>query len=614
VDAWDEDLATRLAALHERLDVPPGVMAGVLRLPILDPILEELEVLQRDAPGRVSPAVLVELGRLAELLTTGMLGTAAEAVPRRARVIELLRVADGGRLPPIVADLGDPFGEELASMLESDEELRTALGRLHPLAMRASSVTPNARWLGEARKLADGPEGPRLAAATRRVLATLLRAPIDSRPDILVGGVRLTNQRLARGVLWFAAAALPNPAETLGAVGLRMGTSGRRDAVVRDTALANTAAALLGASEDPAAPAALASMRSRVTNRNVLKQVERALTGLAQRRRTSVEDLVDASLPTFGLDADGRREIDVAGGAAVVAVGPSGEVATTWRLADGRDSATPPPVAEADDPAGLAEVAVEVAAIAAGLAEEVARLEGRLGSTRAWPLETWRARFADHPVARPFARRLVWLLDLDGSTRRSVLPDGDGWIGWDGRSPPDLPDSAHIRLWHPAEAGEAEVAAWRATLAARAMTQPFRQVDRDAFIAAPEPAPPSADVRFAGRTVDHAQLRALLRSRGWAVPALGAWDQGDEATGWRAFDGDLRAEIRYQAPERGRSGERIDRARIVAVRFVRTPAPPASRATGEVLVPVADVPKRSFSEALRDVSLAVVVGEAPLPG
>ena len=190
-----------------------------------------------------------------------------------------------------------------------------------------------------------------------------------------------------------------------------------------------------------------------------------------------------------------------------------------------------------------------------------------------------------------------------------MLPSGDGWVGSDDRPVPDVGTAWPLRPWHPAESGESEVAAWRATLAARAVRQPFAQVDREIFRPVPEPA--QADVRFAGRIVDHAQLRALLRGRRWAVPALGAWDQGDEATGWRTFDDGLRAELRYQAPERVPTGERIQRARLVAVRFVRTDAPSASPATEATSIPVADVPRRVFSEALRDVSLAVVVGELP---
>lgn len=89
------------------------------------------------------------------------------------------------------------------------------------------------------------------------------------------------------------------------------------------------------------------------------------------------------------------------------------------------------------------------------------------------------------------------------------------------------------------------------------------------------------------------------------MPALGAWDQGDGATAWRAFDDGLRAELRYQSPERVPTGEPVEHARIVAVRFVRTDAPAVSPAVEPVRVAVADVPARVFSEALRDVRLVV---------
>jgi len=98
----------------------------------------------------------------------------------------------------------------------------------------------------------------------------------------------------------------------------------------------------------------------------------------------------------------------------------------------------------------------------------------------------------------------------------------------------------------------------------------------------------------------------MLRERGWAVPVLGAWDQGDEATAWRDFEGGLRAELRYQAPDRTPTGERVARARIVAVRFVRVASEKRAAAgvADGIPVPLVDVPRRVFSEAVRDVSLA----------
>src|SRR5688572_14455794 len=231
-------------------------MLGVLRLPVLDGLLDEIETLEASA---FTADVVGALERLAELLSREMLGASPETVPRRARIVELIRRADDGRLPALAADEGDAFGVELRAMLSSDDDLRVALGRLHPLALGATSVAPSGRWRKAAGEVASSPAGPAIGEATRRVLAALVRAPIASRPDLLMGGLRFPNQRLARALLWYASVALADPAELLGTVGLRMGTSGRTDAVVRDVALANTCAALLGDSSDPDAPAALAS-------------------------------------------------------------------------------------------------------------------------------------------------------------------------------------------------------------------------------------------------------------------------------------------------------------------------------------------------------------------
>jgi hypothetical protein len=266
-------------------------------------------------------------------------------------------------------------------------------------------------------------------------------------------------------------------------------------------------------------------------------------------------------------------------------------------------------LANLDDPGPAAEVKRVAASIEATLAEERGRLEDRLGSTRDWPAPVWRARFAEHPIAGPFGRRLVWVLDDPTTGTVAVLPDRDGWITLEERPVAAAADSATFRLWHPAEATDVEVAAWRATLAVRAVEQPFRQVDREVFRPTADPTAPNADRRFAGRLVDHATLRAVLRDHGWAVPALGSWDQGGEATGWRAFDDGVRAEVRYQVPERVGSAARIEMARMVAVRFVHSEAARAAPALDGVSVPLATVARRVFSEALRHVSHALAVGE-----
>jgi Domain of unknown function (DUF4132) len=601
--------AARLAALRERLDVPPGVMAGVLRLPILDPILDELDAAMPD-PGTaaahatdldVANDVVGELQALAELLLTGMLGSAPETVQRRVRIVELLRRADSGRLPALVADPADAFGEELRAMLASDDGLRVALGALYPLTSRATSVAPPARWRTEAAALLAGPGDPAtVLAAPRRVLAALLRAEVVSRPDILVGGLRPANQRFVRGLLWFAAATFVDPVDLLKAVGLRMGTSGRSDAVVRDAALANSAAVLLGDSTHDGAAAALASMRLEVINRNVLKQVDRALAAQAARAGVTVDELVDSALPRFGLNDQGMRQLSTPAAMASIRLAVDGHISIAWRDADGEESAQPTPRIETAAPDLVAQVAATVDRLTAALDEERRRLELMLGSERAWPHGAWRQHFADHPIARVAARTLVWTVDSGGAGRTAVLWVDGEWLTSDEQAA-DLADGAMISLWHPVESTPGEILAWRATLAERGITQAVRQADREVFMVAADDAARAADLRHAGRIVDHGRLRSHLGQRGWAVPALGSWDQGDEATAWRSFDAGLRAELRYQSPERIPAGERVERARLVAVRFIRTEAPPASVAREASTVLLADVPPRVFSESLRDV-------------
>ena len=645
--ASPDPLAQRLADIRGRLDHPPGVMLGVVRLPIMDSILEDLEAAvpldapahRSDASAMVTPppldkAAIHEIELTIDLLSSHLLGESSEALGRRVRLVEVLRRATGGALPGRAFDPADAFGVEMGTMLATDAELGDRLGDLHPLVIRATAVVPSARWIREARAFAGGRGPDAYLAAARRALAALLRAEIVSRPDLLVGGLRLPNQRLARGLLWFVAAVDDAPAELLGAIGIRMGTSGRRDAVVRDTAVANTCAALLGSSADPGSAAALASMRVKVVNRNVLKQVDRGLAEIAARAGLPVEAVVEDALPAFGLDATGRLEATAGDVAVRLELTDGGAVEQRWRTPDGREHPAPPPEVVAADPGEVGRIAELVAAIEAAVADERRRMETRLGSERSWPASTWRRRFLEHPIGGRFGRGLVWVVGHEPPRGTAVKATDDGWADIAGAPLPggvasgdDRGDRHALReptvwLWHPADADAREVVAWRASLAAAGVQQPIRQADREAFRPLERDRDLAADRRFAGRIVDHAQLRALLRERGWAVPALGSWDQGDEATAWRAFDGDLRAELRCQAVERLPTGARHERARLIAVRFVRvaaevhglSAAAAAAADAPRTSIELAGVPLRVFSEAIRDVSLVVAVAEVAGPG
>ncbi len=582
-------------------------MLGVLNLPLLDGITAEIERV-----GVVTdPGLRVELERTVDLLSDEWLGSRPESVSRRMRLVEVLRRAAGGTLPERAFDRGDPFGVQMRTMLATDPALATVLGAMFPLVMTARSVAPTSRWVAQAAAQLAGDEqtARRAGSALRRSLAALLRAEIVSRPDLLLGGVRPTNQRIARGMLWLTPVVLESPADLVGEVGLRMGSSGRNDAVVRDAALANTCAALLGAMDGADGGAMLASMHIRVINRNVRKQVDRALEQVAERRGMSVDDVVEASLPSFGLDGRGWLEMPIAGARGVIELTPNGAVTSSWHLPDGTITALAPDAQATADPSGVAEFAAHAAEIGVAVAEERQRTELRMASARGWAEPNWRERFFDHPIGGLFGRRLIWTVTrVDSGRAIDALPMEEGWLAADGTM---IPASAGvISLWHPADSSEATLRALRAVLARRSIEQPVEQVERERFAPRAQDIGLAADRRFAGTVVDHRRLRAYLRQRGWAAPFVGTWDQGEEAVAWRSFDGGLRAELLFQAVERLRTGARHDRVRVIAVRFVNAadvaPTTPASKYTS---VALSSVPARAYSEAIRD--LVSVIAYAP---
>ena len=120
------------------------------------------------------------------------------------------------------------------------------------------------------------------------------------------------NVALVRGAMW-AAAAVNEPwvDAILLDIGLHYGTSGTSSNEVRDERLANSAAAALGSRAGSDAIGALGRMKATIGNRNVSKQIAKALEVAAERAGISPSELLELAVPTYGLDADGRLEIEV---------------------------------------------------------------------------------------------------------------------------------------------------------------------------------------------------------------------------------------------------------------------------------------------------------------
>ena len=382
---------------------------------------------------------------------------------------------------------------------------------------------------------------------------------------------------------------------------MTFGTSRRSNNVARDERIANTCAAALGTQDDAAAFAALGLMKARVTNRNVSKQIARALETAAARRGMSPSELLELSIPTMGLDASGRREETIGDEVAVMAIDAEGEVSLAWRGPDGQGRANPPKAFVDAHAAEVRRLKEEAKELKKAVALERGRIEDLFVEDREWDIETWRQRYVRHPLSGTFGRRLIWRV-VDGSSSRSVMPADDGtlsrggWLGGRGGRgrahstlAPDRCDGDGRRLLACGAHRAADPPAVQAGIPRGLPAHPGRGSDGSGF----------GPVR--GHILLYSQARALMLARRWGTNFLGPFDGGDVGIAKREFPSHgLRAEFRHDAIwplEPARS--EVTHCTTGQVRFIRI-------GDGEP-VPLREVPAIVFSEAMRDVDLFVSV-------
>jgi uncharacterized protein DUF4132 len=331
------------------------------------------------------------------------------------------------------------------------------------------------------------------------------------------------------------------------------------------------------------AVAQLSRLGSRLRYRQAIALVEKAKAEAAKRAGMEPIDLEELALPTFGLDVTGRTRIPIGDYEAELAVAGD-DVTLTWFGGGKRLKSTPAAVKTHADFKELKTTHKELAALVPTLR---ARLERWMMEPREWTLADLRTRYLDHPLAAPFARRLLY------TTGDRVVIFVDGYpLGVDGKQL-ELADETKLVLWHPLGRPATELAAWRELLEALGVTQPIKQIDREIYAADAK-----ATAKFAGRTVRQHQFAALCRERGWAYRLQGQFDGGNSPTKLvPAYGLEVALEAEPAGNEVAASGIYVH-VRTGSVRFSRD---------GKTVAP-REVPARCFSEVMRDVDLLVTVG------
>ncbi|MEV4377826.1 DUF4132 domain-containing protein [Streptosporangium sp. NPDC049644] len=497
----------------------------------------------------------------------------------------------------------------VARRLAEEYGSRLAAPEVLPLLLHwntARSSTPSERWLRTAKALLT----PEAAGLVRELLA--LVAAHRERPEEDVHEWRETvflHERTAvpvRGMVW-TCELIDEPwvASLLGDVALTCGTGiGGSGANCRSELLANAAVNTLARRGGLEVVAALARVQVKVRKKSVLGNVARTLDAVAAEAGLGREQLLDRTVPAFGLGPDGVREERI--GDCLVRLRADGPVLQFVNAAGKTVKSAPQAIRQAPE---LAALKTTLKDLKQALPAERFRLERALIEERLWRWKEVTELFLDHPLTGLYARNLIWQV-LQGPAGLPVGTD-TGWELTDprGRRIQPEPDTP-LQLWHPIREAAEEVRAWRDHLLEHGVRQPYKQAFREVYLLTPaEERTRTYSNRFAGHTLRYGQAKALLNQRGWTGLAIGHWDyecggdQGEavkELSGWRArwgmhVTGDAEADgwgtASFCASER--------------IRFHRADGPGGPG--GDEGVPLTEVPPLVLSEVLRDADLAVGV-------
>lgn len=268
----------------------------------------------------------------------------------------------------------------------------------------------------------------------------------------------------------------------------------------------------------------LSRLSLRLKGTQVQRDIEKALQTVAQRTGMTRDEIIEITVPTYGLDTDCVLRRDFGDATAEIAI--VGTTRTEWRWSvSGRSQKSVPVSVRASRVDELKQSKATDREIQKTLVAQRDRLEQLFLADHSWDVAIWRERYYDHPLLKYMVRRLIWEFRVrDGDGTCGIYADEKVTDVY-GR-PIDLAtEGMRVRLWHPTTANPDAVLAWRAFLEDRRIVQPFKQAHREIYVLTDaERATETYSNRFAAHILRQHQFNALCDQRGWRYSLQGGFD------------------------------------------------------------------------------------------
>jgi hypothetical protein len=275
---------------------------------------------------------------------------------------------------------------------------------------------------------------------------------------------------------------------------------------------------VLGAIGTETALRAIQTIAEKVKFKALKEEAGRQITRIAEDLGLSRDQLADRLVPDFGLGEEAALVLDYGPRTFFVAFDEQLKPFVTDE--DGKPRKTLPKPGMKDDPELAEDAYQRFAALKKELrsvaADQVRRIERAMVSGRDWSVDEFRRYFAEHPLTRHLARRLVWLAETDGARCGFRIAE-DGSFSDVEDDAIELDATARIRVAHPVHLGAA-TATWAELFADYEILQPFDQLGRPVMAFTGDELATGRLQRFEGAKVDVGRVLGLTQ-RGWTRAA-----------------------------------------------------------------------------------------------
>jgi Domain of unknown function (DUF4132) len=432
----------------------------------------------------------------------------------------------------------DEWGTQARAALEKmDLDERSAWETVLRHALTSSGSGPSQKWLKAASGLIKNFGAERFGALTLEWLGFLGKTGTEMRY-----GYDHENQRayfeergpvpldanavLLAGLAWSCAALETTPLEKTGLMGAlgdaalecyrKIPSFGQRS-----TKIGNACLMALKLIPGMASASQMERLRASIKLPSTRKLIEKALNESALNSGMSRFDLEELATPDFGLQ-DGCVRVPFGNAFAVLEVDGT-HVNLRWFGADGKARKSEPVEVKRDFGAERKALKRHRDDLEKTLATLRDRLERAPALGRSWPIQVWRERYLEHPLASLLTKRLIWRF-TDGDRVRDGM-----WL--EGRlvdandAPLELFENTTVQPWHPVFCAANEVLAWRAFLERHQIVQPYKQAHREIYLLTDaERTTRTYSNRFAAHVLRQHQFHKLCQARGWQYSLQGQWD------------------------------------------------------------------------------------------